>query len=371
MTRKKVTETVDTSKIDRERVKEQAAVAAALLAGVGSKAASQAGTFAGQARVRAVQAKDWAEPRVTEFVAWLTPRAEKAWYDSVQAAAPRVEKAAEKAGPLIDTAHDKIVDELLPKVVAAFNHAATQAAHSSEVRLAAGTTAAAGSAHALADALAKNAEKARSKKRGWLWALAGVGAAGAGYVFWRRAQPQNDPWAEPWEQATKPDYTGAAREAKHAVAHAAETVGERAGATVAKGREAGAKVAQTAGDLGSKAAHAAEEVRVRAAEAAAKATEAAKAAADKVNSQRTRKQNGTESAEEPTTDAEALATTIAAEAAAKPTTPKPGPRTGSGTASGTVSGTETGTAPEAAGRDADAEAAETIDGTAGQEKRGS
>lgn len=269
MTRKKVTDYVDTSKIDvakidTEKVKEQAAVAAAMLADVSSKAAAQAGTLAGQAKDRAVQAKDWAEPKVAEFIAWLTPRAEKAWHDSVQAAAPRVEKAAEKAGPLIDTAHDKLVDDVLPKVVAAFNSAAASAAQA-EGRVAA------------------EAEKASrsGQKRGWLWALLAMGAATVGYVFWRRAQPQNDPWAEPWEQVTKPDYTGAARDARHAVAHAAESVGEVAGTAVAKGREAGAKAAQAAEGLSTRAAQATEEVRTRAAEAAAKASEAAKLAAER------------------------------------------------------------------------------------------
>ncbi len=48
MTRKKVTDYVDTSKIDTEKVKEKAAEASALLSDVSSKAATQAGSFAAQ-----------------------------------------------------------------------------------------------------------------------------------------------------------------------------------------------------------------------------------------------------------------------------------------------------------------------------------
>ena len=231
MTRKKVTDYVDTSKIDTEKVKERAAEATALLSDVSSKAATQAESLATQAKDRASNAKDWAQPRVNDFIAWLTPRAERAWQDSVQAAAPQVEKAAGKAAPLIDSAHDKLVDDLLPKMVAAFNTAASSAA-SAQGRA------------SIAEA-AEQASKKNSKK-GWLVALAAGGAAVAGYVFWKRAQPQTDPWAEPWEQGTGADYTNGA--ARHS-----SGVGSAAGSAVAKGREAGAKAAQSAKDLGARA----------------------------------------------------------------------------------------------------------------------
>ncbi|HWB36786.1 MAG TPA: hypothetical protein VHA75_12245, partial [Rugosimonospora sp.] len=63
----------------------------------------------------AVHAKEWTAPKLEAFVEWLAPRLEKAYNESLKAAAPRLEKAAEKAGPVIDTAHDKLVDELIPK----------------------------------------------------------------------------------------------------------------------------------------------------------------------------------------------------------------------------------------------------------------
>ena len=235
MTRKKVTDYVDTSKIDTEKVKERAAEASALLSDVSSKAATQAGSIATQAKDRASNAKDWAQPRVNDFIAWLTPRAERAWQDSVQAAAPQVEKVAGKAAPLIDSAHDKIVDDLLPKMVSAFNTAAAGAATAQ-------------GKPSLAETVTEAADKASKKnsKKGWLVALAAGGVAVAGYVFWKRAQPQTDPWAEPWEQGSGADYSdGAARHSSGA--------GSAAGSAVAKGREAGAKAAQTAKDLGARA----------------------------------------------------------------------------------------------------------------------
>jgi colicin import membrane protein len=258
MTRKKVTDYVDTSKIDTEKVKERAAEATALLSDVSSKAASQAGSLAAQAKDRASNAKDWAQPRVHDFIAWLTPRAERAWQDSLQAAAPQVEKVAGKATPLIDSAHDKLVDDLLPKMVAAFNAAASNAA-------------AAQSKTSLTDTVADAADKAgkNGSKKGWLVALAAGGAAVAGYVFWKRAQPQTDPWAEPWEQGAGADYS-------NGTAMHSSGIGSAAGSAVAKGREAGAKAAQTAKDLGIRAYSAASPAFEAAKEKAAPVLDAAK-----------------------------------------------------------------------------------------------
>jgi uncharacterized protein YjbJ (UPF0337 family) len=205
---------IDMSKIDSEKVKDSAVVTAAALVGAGSNAAHTA-------KDAAFQAKDWAEPRVDAFLDWLRPRAERAWSDSVRAAAPRVEKAADRATPIIDTAHDRIVDEYLPRLVVAFNSAADRA----------------GVAAKAAEKAALKAQRRSRRRKGFLWVFLGGLAAAVGYTFWRRAQPQNDPWAEPWEQATAPDYDGVARDAKHAVGDAAEAVGEAAGAAVARGRE--------------------------------------------------------------------------------------------------------------------------------------
>ena len=268
MTRKKVTDYVDTSKIDSEKVRARAAEASALLSGVSSRAAVQAEALAAQARGQASSAREWAQPRVSDFIAWLTPRAEKAWQDSLQAAAPQVERVAGKAAPLIDSAHDKLVDDLLPKMVATFNDAASNAASAQ-------------SKASLAESVAAAADEANKKgsKKGWLVALAAGGAAVAGYVFWKRAQPQTDPWAEPWEQGTGADYTdGTSRHASG--------VGSAAGSAVAKGKEAGAKAAQTAKDLGVRAYSAASPAFEAAKEKAAPVFDAAWSSAQKASSAR-------------------------------------------------------------------------------------
>ncbi|MDO8143747.1 hypothetical protein [Isoptericola sp. 178] len=217
---------VQTPKIDPAKVKDSTAEVTAALVGAGTRAADSAKDAAGQA-------KDWAGPRYDAFVEWLRPRAEKAWYDSVQAAAPRVEEAAGKAAPLVDTAHDKIVDEYLPQIVTAFNAAAARAAVT-----AGEASKAAQKAARAAEKSARKAQRRSQRRKTVGWTLALGGAAAAGYAFYRRAQPQNDPWAEPWEQSRTPDFDGVARDARHAVGDAAEAVGEAAGSAVAKGKEA-------------------------------------------------------------------------------------------------------------------------------------
>ena len=80
-----------------------------------------------QAKEAAILAKDWSAPRLEATKDWLTPRLEHAWAEGVKAAAPKIELAAEKATPAIGTAHDKLVDELLPRLVSAVNDAAERA----------------------------------------------------------------------------------------------------------------------------------------------------------------------------------------------------------------------------------------------------
>jgi len=282
MVRKNVPQSVDT-----EKIKDSAAELAAALSDVGSRAAKEAAVLAGQAKGAATQAKVWAEPRYEAFVEWLAPRAEKAWNDSVQAAAPQVERVAVRAVPVVDTAHDKIVEEYLPRIVTAFNEAATRAAITTAgVKAAEGKTGkrAQKAAHKAIERATKEAAKASKsesssgggKKGLWLTVVA-LGSAGAGYVLWRRAQPQNDPWAEPWEQTSSPDFDGVARDAKYKVGDAAEAVGEAAGVAVARSREASEKLAGRAGEVR-------EEFSGKVTDAVDKATEAAREATRKASS---------------------------------------------------------------------------------------
>ena len=227
--------------LDADKVKDQAAVVAAQLAA--------------QAKDAAVHAKDWSAPRVEAFKEWLTPRIERAWDDSVRAAAPQVEKAAKAASPLIDTAHNKLVEEYLPKLVDSFNAAASAAS--------AKAIEAGGAGEALAGRIAKMSDSAadlpnkvakaahgkqhgNSKAKAFWWIAGSAVAAGGAYVVWRKSQPEVDPWAEPWEKVDGNTFDDVAREAKDAVGNAAEAVGEAAGATVAKSREVASKVAAKA-----------------------------------------------------------------------------------------------------------------------------
>lgn len=278
--------TVD-HQVDKEKLKQQAAAAAAALSERGSRAAHQAGALAGQAREQAIHAKDWAGPKVDDLRHWAQPRAEKAWRDGLQAAAPRVQQAAAKAAPLIDSAHHKIVDDLLPRAVAAANSAAAhaadaqrsaaaaaappltgRAARAAKKAAAAAEKASAAAASAAAKQAAKEARSGSGAKR-WVWAAVGVGAVAAGYVFWKRAQPQTDPWAEPWEQNPTADYSAAGR---HGSNSAAGTVGS----AVSKGREVAGVAAKQASAAAGKATTAARS-------AAGKATSAARAGAHKVS----------------------------------------------------------------------------------------
>ncbi|ANC32032.1 hypothetical protein [Isoptericola dokdonensis] len=266
---------VQTPKIDTDKVKDSAAEVAAALVGAGSRAADGARDAAGQA-------KDWASPRYDAFVEWLRPRAEKAWNDSVQAAAPRVEQAATKAGPLVDSAHDKIVEEYLPKLVVAFNAAAARAGATAEE-----VAKAAKKAAKEAEKAAKKEQRKGRRRKALVWTAVLGGTAAAGYAFYRRAQPQNDPWAEPWEQSTAPDFDGAARDARHVVGDAAEAVGEAAGAAVAKGKEATEKLSEKAAevreDVAARTTRARKKTEDAAAEAEAAVEDAGRAVEDKAD----------------------------------------------------------------------------------------
>ncbi|MEG3614058.1 hypothetical protein [Isoptericola haloaureus] len=259
---------VQTPKIDPAKVKDSTAEVAAALVGAGARAADSAKDAAGQA-------KDWAGPRADAFLEWLRPRVEKAWNDSVQAAAPRVEDAAGKAGPLIDTAHDKLVDDYLPQLVTAFNAAAAKAAATADE-----ASKAAKQAAKSAEKSARKAQRRSSRRKAFGWTVVVGGLAAVGYAFYRRAQPQNDPWAEPWEQSSTPDFDGVARDARHAVGDAAEAVGEAAGSAVAKGKEAVSEAREKASSRTAKSRQKASEAAEETGDAAEKAGEAAADAAD-------------------------------------------------------------------------------------------
>ena len=244
----------------------------------------------------AVHAKEWTAPRLEAFVEWLTPRLEKAYTESLKAAAPRLGKAAEKAGPVIDTAHDKLVDDLIPRLVAAFNEAAERAAAAADS--AAGALE--GRADAVAGAAAGAAEDAESAKSHTaaktFFVVAALAAAGAAGAAWYRSRSSVDPWAEPWEP-TDPTGADSLQTRPHdghatfteAVGGAADAVGEAAGSAVAASREATHKAAEKAAEVKDAAAEKAAEVKDAVAERAAEVKDAVEGTARKVTRRPTTK----------------------------------------------------------------------------------
>jgi len=291
--------------VDTEHLKDQAA-----------QLAGQAQDAASAAKDAALAAKDWTTPRVEAFLEWLKPRVEDAYHQSLQAAAPQVEKAAVKAAPVIDSAHDRLIDEFLPRIVARINALAAQAGEGAGKATSVGLTAGAdalnkapekvaevakaaaesvgaetvGGAEAVRDAVDAAASKAakladaadeqggKSHKKWWFFGLLAAGLAA--YGAWRRSRPQVDPWAEPGPTPSH-SFGALVDNTRAAAGDAAEAVGEAAGATVARGRDARDKVADAAGDLGEKVSDATEDLTDKVSDAVDQAVSATKKAASK------------------------------------------------------------------------------------------
>lgn len=171
------------SEIDAEKVRRQAAELGHVIGEQAGKAGEAAASFAEQGKV-------WA----TDVAA---PKIDKAWRDGVKVAAPKIEAAAEKARPAVDTARDKLVDDYIPRLQQAMHDAAAAAAGEDSIKDKAGKA-----GKAAQKALTKKPKSRRGAKTvGWI--LVGTAAAGTGYLLWRRTQPVDDPWAEEyWEDAT-------------------------------------------------------------------------------------------------------------------------------------------------------------------------
>ncbi|WP_188037306.1 hypothetical protein [Actinotalea sp. JY-7885] len=226
--------------VEVDDLKAHAAHVQAALADASAQAGIAAARLGEEAKAAALQAKGWA-----------TPRVEKALHDATAAAAPRVEKAAEKSLPIVESAHDRFVDELLPKIVAAVNAAAVAAAAGADKARDAASTKLSEIAHVEPPAPPKSHRFAKV-----FWLVAGVvgivGAVGA----WRRSRPTTDPWAEqPWEteDTGSERLKAAAADVRYELADAAETVGEAAGETVARTREATERAAALAREAAEKA----------------------------------------------------------------------------------------------------------------------
>ncbi len=253
--------------VDTDRLKSQAAEVGAALSEASIRAGHAAEHLAHQTKDAAYQAKDWA-----------TPRVERAWNEGRRVAGPKIEEAvetaAEKALPLVDKTHDRLVEEVLPKFVAALSAAAAAAA--------VGADKARDVANARLTELAHVEVPVPPKKSHTgakiFWWLTGIAVVGAVIAAIRRNQPTSDPWAEePWEDAEVEAKHGGVRDT---LAHAADAVGEVAGEAVATARGTGEMLAEKARSLTDKDEAAAEPTAGEPTAAAVEITPEATAPAD-------------------------------------------------------------------------------------------
>ncbi len=120
---------------------------------------------------------------------WATPKVER----GLEAAAPKVEAAVEKISPAVDAARDKLVDDLLPRLVDAVNAAAAAGATAA----AAGAAAKSRSGDAVAVLKGEAVAKRPHRKRKFFLLTALVAAVGAALAVFKKQQPKDDPWAVP------------------------------------------------------------------------------------------------------------------------------------------------------------------------------
>lgn len=121
-------------------------------------------------------------------------------------AAPKIENASRKAQDLTHTASDAWEQDYLPRLRAAADAAREEAGKDADLKSKAIAISGA-SSKAL-----KNPPKPVKKRRRFGWMVVAAGAAGVGYLVWKRSQPVEDPWAEAyWEDIAAEDV--AAREA--------------------------------------------------------------------------------------------------------------------------------------------------------------
>jgi hypothetical protein len=157
------------------------------LAPVVEHAISVARDQAAQAAVAAGHAKEWA-----------TPRAQAAVERSLQAAAPKVEAAAERMVPAVDAARDRIVDDLLPRLVEAVQSAGAAGAAAGLAARAAATETVSrtveDAARSLADATpTAKARRSRTRFRFFLFGTLAAAFA-AGVAAWMRSRSGPTGW---------------------------------------------------------------------------------------------------------------------------------------------------------------------------------
>lgn len=217
------------TEVAAEMARNQAAVLREKAAPLAVAASERASTAAGSA-------KDWAAPRLAH-----------ARDVGLEKAAPRVEQAAKAIAPRVDTVHDKLVDDLLPKMVEAVSAAAAVASSKADdVQRA---------SHVGLDQVAASVSSrtpAARRQRGFGKGLVvlGVFAAlgGVAFALFRRLSgPTEDPWAAPISSpinAPVAEPTPAGALVDPAEAAAEEEAAEAAGAEISSAPSAAAQSAE-------------------------------------------------------------------------------------------------------------------------------
>ncbi|MEJ5868320.1 hypothetical protein WDV85_11300 [Pseudokineococcus sp. 5B2Z-1] len=165
------------------------------------KAAKQLRDQTAALKDRVGPAADSARKSATQYAGaardWATPHYERARDRSLEVTAPRVAAAAGGLVPAVDAAHDKLVDDLLPRIVESLNAAAGAASDKVDEAY----KPVKGSLKKQQKSLKKVEKKAKRNQRSGgvgkvLLVLGVLGAAGgAAYAAWRSSQPSQDPWA--------------------------------------------------------------------------------------------------------------------------------------------------------------------------------
>jgi hypothetical protein len=154
--------------------------------------AETASTVSEQLRDRVAPA---VSARAKDAKEWAAPRVERGVERGLEAAAPRVEQAVEKVSPKVDAARDKLVDDLLPRLVVALNAAAAAGGHvASEAGDEARERSKGAAAVLRGDAVAK--PKKRRGRRFLVFAMVAA-AIGAAVAAFKSRAPKDDPWAIP------------------------------------------------------------------------------------------------------------------------------------------------------------------------------
>jgi hypothetical protein len=119
---------------------------------------------------------------------WAKPRVEH----GIEVAAPHLESAVNGLAPKVDTARDKIVEELIPRLAEAIN---AWAAASTAAR-AEGVSRGIGAAAVISGNAIATPKKSRKRRVLLILTLVG-GAAAAATAFMKRSAPKDDPWTTP------------------------------------------------------------------------------------------------------------------------------------------------------------------------------